>query len=99
MKNNSSAICPLCNGTTRIALQEYLRGYIKVLSTYDANTDTIMCKNCGGQEMYGVATGRVNLNRYGEPCLHRYKVYRIGQCLHRNKCLDCDSQFDIDSSD
>jgi hypothetical protein len=57
------------------------------------------CRNCGGQQMYGRATGKVNLRQDGTPCKHEYNSTTIGRCLTRYKCTHCSYQFDIDSGD
>jgi len=97
--NNNDADCPVCNGTTRTPLKESMRQYVNVLSSYDDKTDTIQCNNCGGREMYGKATGRVNLDQDSNPCCHQFREYKIGRCLYKHKCIACSYEFEIDSSD
>ena len=94
-----SAICPVCNGTCRVAVPESHQRYKSVMSGYDAATDTLACSNCGGQYMMGRPTGRVGLNRDGVPCTHSYVNRTVGRCLTEYTCLHCDNRYQIDSGD
>lgn len=76
-------ICPVCNGTKKA---EY-NGRI-----YD-------CQNCGGQKMFGVPTGLVNLRADGTPCKHDYEVTTTRRCWHEYKCKHCSENHVIDSGD
>lgn len=92
-------ICPCCNGTRRVALPERSRSYKSVIAGYDSATDTIPCKNCGGQYMYGTPTGLVALNSSGAPCTHTYSSANVGRCLTRYTCIHCKDSYTIDSGD
>ena len=89
--------CPVCEGTTRIPAGD--RQHKNILAGYDSATDTLQCMNCGGQRMFGRATGQVPLNRNGEPCRHQYRGETIGRCLTRYTCSECGDRHEIDSGD
>jgi hypothetical protein len=93
--------CPACNGTGHMPCPDNLRGYGQRNGWYGyrAEDDTVTCTNCGGQTMYGRATGQVPLNRSGEPCLHRYTSRTVGRCLTEYTCAECGHSYQIDSSD
>jgi len=93
----SKGTCPICNGTTRVPAGDAQHKI--VLSSYDPETDTLACGNCGRQYMYGRATGEVNLNSDGEPCVHTYTLKTIGRCLTKYTCLHCADCYEIDSGD
>jgi hypothetical protein len=57
------------------------------------------CRNCGGQYMYGKATGLVKLNREGVPCTHSYRGETVGRCLTDYTCIHCGERHQIDSGD
>ena len=89
--------CPVCNGTARVPAGD--NKYKHIISGYDKATDTFKCTNCGGQYMYGQATGEVRLRGDGTPCKHSYKGETIGRCLTRYTCSECGDRYDIDSGD
>lgn len=92
-------LCPQCNGTTRTAPEPGFVQYKTMYSGYDAATDTLPCRNCGGQTMSGSARGWVHLNKEGVPCQHEYVGQNAGRCYTIYNCKHCPSSFDIDSSD
>lgn len=96
--------CPVCQGTTRCAVPENTELveelHLRHLAGYDAQTDTLPCRNCGGQTMLGQATGLVNLRRdTGEPCVHEYIYTPLGRCYHGYTCRHCGYNYTIDSGD
>jgi DNA-directed RNA polymerase subunit RPC12/RpoP len=70
-----------------------------VIAGYDKTTDTFGCNNCGGQYMFGRATGQVRLNNAGEPCTHSYSGETAGRCLTEYTCKHCGDRYQIDSGD
>jgi len=93
-------ICPVCAGTGRRAVSDSERRYVKMIYSYDAETDTLSCRNCGGQTMSGTATGKVNLRiDNGEPCVHEYQGRDAGRCYVVYTCKHCNDYYGIDSSD
>ncbi len=92
-------ICPKCNGTKRIELTEAHRPYAHILAGYDRETDTLLCDNCGGQTMSGVATGEVRERPDGTACWHEYDSEQKGNCYRVYTCKHCGYRYDIDSSD
>lgn len=94
----STGICPVCNGTCRVPIGN--DKYKQVYSGYDKLTDTLPCRNCGGQTMYGKPTGQVPLRKdNGEPCKHEYTSHQAGRCYTIYTCKHCDYRYDIDSGD
>jgi DNA-directed RNA polymerase subunit RPC12/RpoP len=91
--------CPVCNGSGRVPVPANQQRYKHVYSGYDAETDTLACSNCGGQYMYGRPTGKVRLNKAGEPCQHSYSGRTVGRCLTRYTCSECGDSYEIDSGD
>lgn len=89
--------CPVCNGTGRVEAGDYR--YKNVIAGYDPATDTLPCRNCGGQYMFGAPTGEVQLREDGTPCVHSYKSETIGRCLTEYTCIHCGDSYQIDSSD
>lgn len=89
--------CPVCSGTGRVPAGDYK--YKAIISGYDAATDTQSCRNCGGQTMYGVASGQVPLRPDGTPCKHEYEGRNAGRCYTIYTCKHCGDKYDIDSSD
>ena len=90
--------CPKCHGTTRIKIPEKIQKFKKSLPTYDDETDTISCDNCGYQ--YGATpVGIVKTNRDGQPCLHQYRKTTIGRCYAKFTCNFCDDFYEVDSGD
>lgn len=99
MTEKNKGICPVCNGTGRVAVPEHQQKYKHVYSSYDADTDTLSCHNCGGQYMYGKSTGQVRLNKEGHPCTHKYTSKNVGRCLTEYTCEHCGDRYQIDSGD
>lgn len=89
--------CPVCNGSGRVAAGDYK--YKHVVAGYDKETDTLACRNCGGQYMYGQPKGQVRLNRDGKPCNHSYRSATVGRCLTQYTCEHCGDTYQIDSGD
>jgi len=89
--------CPVCNGSARIAAPD--DRYKTVYSGYDAAANTLPCKNCGGQTMYGRATGQVPLRPDGTLCQHSYISRNAGRCYTIYTCEHCSHYYNIDSSD
>ena len=78
-------VCPVCNGTKSVPLTADE-------STYSWNKGKThrTCHNCGGQTMYGMATGEVPLRKdTGEPCVHEYDYKLLGRCYHGYTCKQC----------
>jgi hypothetical protein len=92
-------ICPVCNGSGRVPVPAHQQKYKTVYASYDADTDTLSCNNCGGQTMFGRPTGKVPLNHSGEPCVHQYTSRNIGRCLTEYTCSECGHRYEIDSGD
>ena len=86
--------CPVCNGTGRVALNDKEKTY----SWYKGAEDRV-CHNCGGQTMYGKATGKSYLRDDGTPCEHEYTGRTKGRCWTEYTCKHCGYSYDIDSSD
>jgi hypothetical protein len=57
------------------------------------------CKNCGGQTMSGVATGKVRTRPDGTACIHEHKGQEAGRCATRFTCSHCGDGYLIDSGD
>lgn len=91
--------CPVCNGSGRVAVPEHQQRYKTVYAGYDADTDTLGCTNCGGQYMYGRATGQVRLREDGTACTHQYVSKAVGRCLTEYLCVHCGDRYQIDSGD
>lgn len=95
MLERAMGVCPVCSGTGRAPAEskQWGRGWDKV-------TDTVSCYNCGGQTMWGNATGKTPLRRdNGEPCVHEYDSWQRGRCWTQYVCKHCVYSFDIDSGD
>lgn len=94
-------ICPVCKGTGHKPCPDNLRDYGRSHGWYGyrAEDDTVTCDNCGGQTMYGGATGRVRRRADGTPCVHEYTVRNKGTCWNEYTCKHCGFSYDIDSSD
>lgn len=90
-------VCPVCNGSKRVPAGD--TEYKHVLASYDKETDTLACRNCGGQTMYGSPTGEVLLRPDGTPCTHEYVARAMGRCYTVYKCHHCGDYYDIDSGD
>jgi uncharacterized protein YbaR (Trm112 family) len=96
--------CPVCSGTLRVPCEsESIRHYgIKNgWYGYDVETDTIPCRNCGGQTQFpGYPTGQVLPRKdNGEPCVHEYRGYNKGRCYTGYTCVHCGDEYSIDSGD
>lgn len=89
--------CPVCEGTGRVPAGDYK--YKHIVATYDKETDTLACTNCGGQTMGLKGHGQVPLNKEGKPCKHEYTSRNIGRCLTEYTCKHCGHRYEIDSSD
>lgn len=95
------AVCPICQGTTRRLVPESCRQHINILATYDATTDTLACKNCGGQTMNLRALGYTKKRKPTDTigCNHHYTGRQAGNCYMVYTCVHCLDQYDIDSGD
>ncbi len=87
-------VCPVCNGTKEVPLTAAELKY-----SWNKDKTHRDCTNCGGQTMYGRATGQVPLNKEGQPCKHKYTSLTIGRCLTEYTCTDCGHRYEIDSGD
>ena len=93
-------ICPVCNGSGRVPVPESKQKSKTVYASYDKETDTLGCGNCGGQYMYGQATGKVYLRKdNNQPCVHEYTGRNLGRCYNGYTCIHCGDYFTVDSSD
>jgi uncharacterized protein YbaR (Trm112 family) len=86
--------CPKCNGSKRVSPTDSIRKYLPNIAGYDAATDSFPCDNCGGQTMFGVATGQTR-----DGCLHVYESKTVSNCYHRVTCTKCGDIYHIDSGD
>ena len=91
-------VCPVCSGTKRVPAGDYK--WKNVVAGYDAETDTLLCTNCGAQYQNLTPTGIVRLNYQDQPCTHEYESsptpYR---CVTSYTCFHCTDSYTIDSSD
>lgn len=77
------SVCLTCNGSTRRPVLPSEQGYKKIMSGYDATTDTMSCGNCGGQAMFGRALGYTRIDpATGLGCQHEYMGRNAGPLLH-----------------
>jgi hypothetical protein len=90
-------VCPVCNGSGRISAGD--NKYKSVIAGYDKETDTLPCRNCGGQYMYGSPSGEVNARPDGSACVHEYTSKTVGRCLTEYTCVHCGDRYQIDSGD
>ena len=90
-------VCPVCSGTCRMPAGN--DKYKHMYSKYDKETDTLPCRNCGGQTMYGKPTGESKLRPDGTPCKHEYTGREAGRCYTIYTCKHCSYSYDIDSGD
>lgn len=90
----TECICPVCNGTGEVELDEQEKTY----SWYKGKTHRA-CGNCGGQTMWGKATGKSYLREDGTACKHEYTVRQAGRCYNIYTCKHCGYSYDIDSGD
>lgn len=95
---NNLAVCPVCSGSGRVASKEK-PGYHRSVYGYDSETNTLLCRNCGGQYMSLKPTGKVPRNRRGHACVHKYQHSLAGRCYHRYTCVYCNDEYHIDSGD
>ena len=94
MNTREKVTCPVCEGTKEVRLTDEERrnwGYRD--QTHRA------CPNCGGQTMWGKATGLTFLREDGTPCRHEYRGSQRGRCYVVYSCRHCPDSFDIDSGD
>jgi hypothetical protein len=92
--------CPVCAGSGRVPSDSYgPASWARRLSSYDADTDTLACRNCGGQTMRCEGTGKSRLRADGTPCVHEYNYYMAGRCYSIHTCVHCGDKYDIDSGD
>ena len=90
--------CPVCNGTTRCPAGA--ARYTHVTAGYDPASNTLACRNCGGQTMSGTATGLVPPDpETGLGCRHEYVHKLAGNCYHQYTCKRCGHRYFIDSGD
>ncbi len=100
--NKVECVCPVCNGTKRMPTPDHLRKYAEAYGWYgyQKDDDCCTCTNCGGQTMYGEATGKSFLRSDGiTPCTHEYKIESRGRCYTVYTCIHCEYSYGIDSSD
>jgi len=97
LESKQMGTCPMCQGSGRKAAGD--DKWASSYSGYDKATHTLPCTNCGGQTMYGKATGQVPLNKEGQPCLHDYEGRNAGRCYTMYSCKHCGDSFGIDSGD
>lgn len=86
--------CPVCNGTGEVELSEKEKSY-----SWNKGKTHRACHNCGGQTMYGKATGKSYLRDDGTPCQHEYTGQVAGRCYTIYTCNHCGYRYEIDSSD
>lgn len=95
METQNTLTCPVCNGSCKVELTEQEKKY-----SWNVGKTHKECVNCGGQTMYGKATGLTYPRRdNGEPCVHDYDVYNRGRCYHQYVCKHCGFSHYIDSGD
>lgn len=90
----SCGVCPVCNGTKEVLLTADELRY-----SWNKGKTHRDCTNCGGQYMFGRATGEVPLRPDGTPCKHEYTSQTVGRCLTEYTCKHCGSRHQIDSGD
>ena len=79
----NSGTCPVCNGSGKVPLSADEKAY-----SWNKDKTHRECNNCGGQYMYGVGTGKVPLDRNGNPCVHKYTGREVGRCLTAYTCSE-----------
>lgn len=90
-----TATCPVCAGSTRQPAGRYRYCY-----GYDPETDTVACRNCGGDTMSLRALGYTRVDpASGLGCRHEYVGENVGRCLTLYRCARCGDAYSIDSSD
>lgn len=99
---NSRGVCPVCNGTGHMPCPDAQRQYgiSNGWFGYNAENDTVICTNCGGQYMFGKASGTVKLRPDSSPCKHSYQS-RTGRWRSTTNysCVHCNDTYVIDSGD
>lgn len=90
--------CPVCNGSGRRPVPADSK-YFASTASYDKDTHTLACLNCGGQTMGCRGTGKVNARPDGSPCVHEYTYKKLGNCYHGYTCKHCNDSYSIDSGD
>ena len=100
----SMGTCPICNGSGRVPAESILHESLwkikKNIAGWDAETDTMCCKNCGGQTMSVHGIGQVPLRKdNNEPCVHKYLGQQAGRCYWKYTCEYCGDNYSIDSGD
>jgi len=86
--------CPVCNGSKQVELSAQEKSY-----SWNHDKTHRPCHNCGGQYMYGRATGEVRARPDGTACTHSYTSSNDGRCLTGYKCIHCGDSYQIDSGD
>jgi hypothetical protein len=89
--------CPVCTGAGRASAEG--QTYARIMAGFDAVTNTLPCRNCGGQYQWGRPTGNVRLRPDGTPCTHEYSSQHISRALCGFTCWHCADHFEIDSGD
>lgn len=93
-------ICLCCSGSTRRPVHPNEERYKNIMAGYDKETDTMPCRNCGGQTMFGRALGYTKIDpATGLSCVHHFVGRSAGNCYTVYTCTKCSSSFDIDSGD
>jgi DNA-directed RNA polymerase subunit RPC12/RpoP len=95
--HHQMATCPVCSGTGRV--EAGVNPYKTMTAGYDRATDTLPCRNCGGQIISMRGTGQVRVRADGTACVHEYDYRLAGRCYHEYTCRHCGHQFYIDSGD
>ena len=86
--------CPVCSGTKEVLLTEEDKKW-----SWNKDKTHCACTNCGGQYMFGRATGQVSMDFGGQPCVHEYAGQNAGRCLTEYTCKFCGDRHQIDSGD
>ncbi len=95
--NAQNLTCPVCAGSGRQALDT--DGGARSWPQYAAQ-GWMACRNCGGQSMSMLATGKTYPRRdTGEPCRHEFIGQNAGRCYTIFNCKHCPERYDIDSGD
>lgn len=104
MITQKDLVCPVCNGTARQALDSTGKP-VEQAEPYPrwpqfAAQGWMACRNCGGQTMSLIATGKTYpRNDTGEPCKHEFVGRNAGRCYTVFTCKHCPETYEIDSSD
>ena len=92
-----TGVCPVCNGSGQVPLTDEEKSY-----SWNRDKTSKNCHNCGGQYMFGSASGLVPLNKNGDPCVHEYEAnwpYGRNRGITDYKCKHCGDSYTIDSTD